>query len=208
MKKVSILQVCDFKLWEKCFLSLSKLVDEFYIRVDRNNTSKEIREYLKGHPKVKCIIEGDYHPRKFIWREELLRLLDDVQPDIVCSLDIDEIFEDSIYEELVEFCGSDKKAMMFKYLPCPSESGGSTIVYPLDPHMKIFKWNAGLSYTRYKKRGQITEYANNPKLLWNASTKINHYCMWTEEMREAKYKFIQKYYGKNCLRGYLKGKVL
>lgn len=135
---------------------------------------------------------GDYH-------EKMLRMLDDVKPDIVIALDHDEEFEDGIDEEIRDFWASDKKGMMFTYRrPLPTEDGHDPLpghVYPSLPHMKVYKWKQGLSYTPYAGCDQVTQYANDVHKLWMANTKILHYCMWNKELEEAKKEWVMKEYG-------------
>lgn len=192
LKIVSILQVCDFPLFFLTFNNLTKIVDEVYIRIDKNHTSQGTREIINNCPKVKQVIEGQYHPKDFAWREELLRMLDPVQPDLVVSLDVDEMFSSDIQQEIQKFVNSDKKAMMFNFV-CPTVEGGKDTPYPSKPHMKIFKWQPRLTYLPYTSFCQIYQYRYH-ELQYFTKSPIQHYCFWTEDMRKAKKAFIQKFY--------------
>jgi len=204
-KIVGVLQFYDFPLWKLCFNAYCEFVDEIYIEFDVLHTSWETVNYIINH----CKVKGwgiDYYMSNWTWRERLLRLLDGIKPDIVVALDIDEIFEDGMKDEIMEFWKSDKKAMMVGYNPCLTNDGRNAGVYPLGAHMKIFKWTEGLTYRNYKNYAQVTQYAGNPQIIWYARHKINHYCMWTKEMEEVKKLHIHKMYGLAQYKAYLKTK--
>jgi len=195
-KIVGLLQACNFLLWERCFEYFCSVVDELYVRFDSANTPLEMKNKIISHPKVKKTIEGEYIPDGWSWREPLLRLLDKVKPDIVVVLDIDEMFDGDIKEEIWKFWKSDKKAMLCYYNQCPTETGERTDIYPTQPHMMVFKWMENLTYTNYKGYAQITNYANNPSLVWQGSVKVDHFCMWTKEMERIKKEQAIKKYGR------------
>lgn len=195
MKKVWLLALCDFLLWEKCFNFNKDFVDEIYIRVDKDNTDPIIIDRIKLDKKVKSIIFKSHDSSSWGWREDLLRMLDESKPDIVIALDVDECFDYSMKEEILEFWKSDKKSMMVSYNMCPSKEGTCKVVYPSKPHMKIFKWQPFLSYIPYLGYAQINQYANKPENTWYAKSKIDHFCMWTESMEKIKTDKAMKKYG-------------
>lgn len=197
MKTVGILQACDFILLEKCFEYFCSIVDELYVRFDNKNTSIEVKNHIQNHPKVKKCIEGDYTINGEIWREELLRLLDSVKPDIVIVLDIDEVFDGDIKSEIDLFWKSEKLAMMFSYNGCPTQNGGRTDIYPTAPHQMVFKWKPNLTYKNYKGSAMVTNYSSRlDKIAWYSSIKVDHFCMWTKDMEIAKKQHAIKTYGK------------
>lgn len=194
MKKVSILQVYDHICFEDCFNLLNEFVDEIYIRIDNERTSQHTLEVLKSCKKVRKIIEGNYSRKIYKWREELLRLLDDIKPDLVFSLDVDEKFEDPvcIKKEVDDFWESDKDAIMFHKFPCPVINVTEiTMFYPATPHMKIFKWKEGLSYFPYGGRCRINNY-RSIKCHWLTDSRMLHYAFYTKEMRDRKYQEFEK----------------
>ena len=195
-KIIAIIQICDFLLFNQCFDALLDITDEVYVRIDINHTSEATLSYIRNQHKVKKIISGTYIPDGWSWREELLRLLDDVMPDIVYTIDIDEMFEETISNEVLEFWNSDKLCMMFNYNVCPTIDNRKSGIYPADPHALAFKWQKNLTYKNYASRAQITQYANRPDVVWHARTKINHYCAWTKQMEVDKEIWAKKLYGK------------
>ena len=188
--------VCIYEnpTWRICFDRLTRIVDEIYLRIDRSKASGEFVAEISAHPKVKrAVFTFDFE--YVVYKEKLIRMLDDVRPDIVVALDHDEAFGDGILDEIGEFWASDKKAMMFNYNPCLSSDGEALPVYPSKPHMKVFKWQEGLSHVPYLGYDQVTQYANSAAMQWPARTKIDHYCMWTPEMRAAKTVEVKQRYG-------------
>ena len=187
----------EWLLWRKCFQALQEIVDGIYLRIDEDNCSDTFISTVMDEnlfPKVRVanIMPHNFHAQ--IWREGLLRMLDKVRPDVVIALDDDEIFDERILREIGAFWKSDKKAMMCSYNPCIPVDGRKLPVYPSRPHMKVFKWSAGLSFNPYKGFAQVTQYANQKRLYWMCETKINHFCMFTPDMEKAKRQEIQERY--------------
>ena len=188
---------------------IAEQVDEIYVRRNEDDradnkievpTRAEIQEVCNG--KLKGCMTTNTGWSRSVWREELLRMLDEVKPQIVLTPDQDEIYEDRIKDELVSFWNSDKSMMFFNYFaPMPTDDG--RIIpelkgepYPSLPHCGAFKWRPGLSFhPAYAGLKQPTQYANIPDNRYSAITKIKHYCMYTKELEESKKKWVISEYG-------------
>ena len=191
MKIAAILALSDFPMWEQTVRHLCLLCDELYVRFDGVAGDPEIYRAL---PKVAGnklrhihVAQQPWHPPE--WREDGLRMLDDTKPDIVVALDQDELFGDGISEEIERFAASDKDAMMFGYEPLVTRdrrtvNGGAP--YPPEPHMKVFRWKPGLSYYPWHRHGGVVAKYVNKACHWNATTKISHYCAYTEGLEAGK----------------------
>lgn len=190
LKVVSMTMIYDWPVWEKCLYALSEIVDGIYLSVDAAKSSKAFQIQLREFVKVKRVDVVQHNFEPSIWREYLIRMLDKVHPDLVVSLDQDEIFDPGVLIEMGEFWKSNKRAMMFSYNNCISDDGRPMPVYPSSPHMKVFKWESGLSFVPYKGWAQVTQLAKQKHIVcekhWMANTKINHYCMFTSAMEKAK----------------------
>lgn len=187
------------ELWRKVFRRNSNMVDEIVVRLDMDKCSRNfITDFEEEVTKIRTTDYVHHNFNADVWREQLLRLLDDIQPDIVIALDSDEVFEsvEKILAEIGQFWVSDCMAMMCRFNPCLSNNGRTLPIYPSKPHMKIFKWIPNLSFVPYCGYAQVTQYANGKVPVWKCETKINHYCMWTREMEEAKRKEVKERYGR------------
>ena len=186
MKVVGQMAIYNFPLWEKCLLSLSSKVDELYLRFDTLRGNVEILEKIKksNNPKIKNILESNVFWNKFNWREEMIRMLDDVKPDIVIVIDEDEAFEESIKDEIIDFYKSDKLAMMVDYaVPMPTDDKSLVSKYPGKSHMKVYKWKPGLTYVPYRSFARVTNYCD-PSYYWFSKSKLLHYCYFNKEIRK------------------------
>ena len=133
------------------------------------------------------VYPSDLTWNRWNWREEMLRKLDHVAPDLVLCPDEDERFGVTLQDDIDAFMASDRNAMMFSYhTPMPTDDGRVLFdgrPYPGMPHMKAFKWSKGLTYRPYQGFARVTNYAA-PGMHYHAKTKIWHYCCYTQEMRD------------------------
>jgi len=200
MKIVGQIAVSKFPMFENTLRKLSENVDEIYLRFDNNNGDKSLLKNLDSisNNKVKDILYSNQVWDTSSWREEMLRMLDSVKPNLVLSVDQDEIFEDSIKTEMLDFYNSDKLGMMFSYIePMPTDDGSIILggkAYPLHPHMKAYKWKPGLTYLPYYGNAKIRSYSS-PRDWYMAKTKIYHYSLYKKEWRVEKESFIKKFWG-------------
>ena len=189
MKIAGMIALNRFPFWRLSVDALVGLCDVIVVRFDMKNGDPEILRQIADACKgkmAKCFIAEGWHCPT--WREECLRLLDEIQPDIVLCPDEDEVFDENLPDELLRFWASDKMAIMFEYHPLEASDGRvirNGLVYPETPHVKAFKWQPNLCYFPYHGRGMPSAYSR-PELHWNAVTKIRHYCAFTLAMEAVK----------------------
>jgi len=150
------------------------------VRMDNRMDSKQqklIREAI--HNGKVFVAEPIDVPSTNGWREEMLRELDDVKPDLVLTPDCDEEFGPGIKNDLVRLWNTDVCGLMFGYRMEPANA----VHYPADRQMKAFKWLPGLTY--YLKRSKLCipgDYMCNkrhPKM--RAKSTLVHYYALTDE---------------------------
>ena len=177
--------------------SLCEICDYVHIRLD--NKKSVDPEWFKQFPKVKKVIKGTEDWNRWNWREELVRSLDELKPDIVLMPDQDEVFEGDIVNEMQLFWNSNKKILFFQYAAPMPTSDGRIILggrsYPKLPHTLGYKWQPDIGYRPYCGLGQPTQLANIGGIRWDAKTKVKHYCMYTPEMEAEKREWVLKEYG-------------
>ena len=206
IKVVGQMAICKHPMWKTCLTELCKHVDEVYIRFDLKFRKYQILSHIPivCGSKLKSIVCYNVEWNKFNWREDLIRMLDNAKPDIVLSLDEDEIFENTIDSDIINFHKSEKCAAMFNYYaPMPTKDGSIILdgkPYPSSRHMKMFKWKAGLTYLPYKGNAKLSNY-ENPQTWYLSDTKIKHYSLYDERIYKKKKKLGLKNIGEmNILR--------
>lgn len=197
MKTVALVALSNFPYWRMCMEKLREQVDEIYVRVDVSKENK-LKELLDTELADRIMI-SDKEWNRWNWREDLLRMIDDVKPDVVLIPDHDEMYEDTIKEDIKKFCDSGKDMMFFDFIT-PTDDG--RIIpelngkgYPSLAHCSGFRWVEGLTYYPYCGLAMPTNYANVPNNRYHAVTKIKHYAMWTKELEEKKKAWVLKEYG-------------
>jgi len=132
--------------WLDCLTGLIGLADHLVIRMDERLTTEQMESIEKlikdcGESYILPPIEIPFGTE---WRDEMLRKLDDVEPDIVLVPDCDEEFESGITQDINRLWrDEDACGLMFQF-----HTPGTDQVYPNEPHMKAFMWKAGLTYDR------------------------------------------------------------
>ncbi len=186
-----------FPLWENCLDSLLLYADGVVVRVEDVHLNDDDRYAL--HDKLSVYgsdimaIHAAFEPwNRWNWREEMLRRLDDVAPELVLCPDQDEQFQPAVRDDLDRLRGSEYKALMFSYVsPMPTADGVDPCAgmpyptYPGMPHMKAFMWREGLTYKDYTGFARISNYAS-PDNHMAADSQIMHYCAWTPDLRAGK----------------------
>lgn len=190
-----IVAIANQTLYPICVPRLRLQVDHLTVRIDTNfNISdKEVMSLCSPDK----IIYSENEWNAWNWREELLRSLDNVKPDIVLFPDDDEYFNDDILKELPEFEASDKKVLTCsEFLMLTKDNRLNVPTYPTSPHMVGFKWAEGLTYAPYCGYGQLANYGWREEYKWHLKSKYYHLCFWTEEMQKAKIEYALKRFGK------------
>ena len=195
-----------FPMWEMCLSELSLHCDKLFLRVEMdqnlNKKIEKISEICKNKLGDIFIASEPFH--KWKWREQLIRMLDEIKPEIVISIDEDEILDKSIDQEILEFKVSDKKCMMVGYNPMPTKLGKIILnnkPYPLYPHCKVLKWQPGINYNNYHGNALPPMY-HSSICWWKAKSKITHYCFYEESWYEQKVKTMKIYSVKNYFKTY------
>ena len=189
MKIAGMMALSRGVYWKDSVKDLMKYADKLYFRFDGHNGNPEIvtqLEELCGDKLGNCFITKGWSVPD--WREECLRLVAQDKPDVVLCPDEDEMFDEDFADELKAFIASEKKGMMFHYHPLEAHDGRvirGGQPYPILPHMKVFKWEEGVSYYPYHGDAKISRYIN-PDTHWNAKSKIRHLCCFTPEMEKRK----------------------
>jgi hypothetical protein len=187
---VGVMALNRFPYWQEAVKDLLKYCDKVYFRFDGYNGDPEIpnqiEELCGDKLGVFFTTQGWQVPT---WREDCLKLVAKDKPCVVLCPDQDEMFGKGFAKELGEFIASDKKAMMFKYDPLETSDGrvaNDGIPYPLAPHMKVFKWEEGVSYFPYHGNATIARYVNSD-CHWIAQARIKHLCCYTPAMEQMKH---------------------
>lgn len=185
---VGLMALCRFPFYEKCLRDLLTITDKVYLRFDGIVGDKNILSHIPDicQKKLGDIYISSTSWNAFIWREELLRMLDTVCPEIVLFPDEDESFGDGIEDDIRRFRKSKKQQLAFNYAyPAPTVDGWRhKKPYPSEPHIKAYKWKKGLTYIPYKKRASLSNYGKFHYKM--AKSKILHYCFYTPELRTHK----------------------
>jgi hypothetical protein len=190
MKIAGIMAVHDFPMDVECILDLLPRVDTMSIWLDQRAAHRrpEIKALLHGpsgaHLERRVIIDAErpwQHCSGWIWREPLIRALDDIRPAYVLQPDSDEKFPPEFNVEFAAFRQSGRDLLMCDY-QMPTADGKWVPTIPKARHCKAIRWKTGLSFTPYrgygKPNGQLSEL--------RATSKILHYCFYTPELQAAK----------------------
>jgi hypothetical protein len=122
----------------------------------------------------------------------MVRMLDDVKPEIVLVPDEDEEFGPYLELDIERLRRSKYPQMAFAYeYPMPTEDGwnGRDKPYPSKPHVKAYKWRPGLTYHPYKRRARLSNFGKDDYILGHS--RMRHLCFWNEEIREMKLRGTQ-----------------
>ena len=194
------LMMLHYFKWPWCLEELKNYVDEIYLLLHYSPQFKE--EWPKKISKVKDFIEINIdtewqvmewrkHQEKF--REQLLRMLDPVKPDLVFFPDEDESFPEPefLVKDLQGFYKMNKSQLAFKR--CNFWDSMETVrkdrwIY-YGPHVKIYKWQPNLTYLPYIGFNKVSSYGNR-KLL--ARTIMKHYAYMEKAERERRYHELYK----------------
>ena len=189
-----ITPISNEKTWRMCVPILRKQVEHLIIRLDAkfNIDVDEVIEICEPD----LVYTSDLVWDAWNWREELLRKLDTVKPDIVLFPDDDEYFDNNIVSELTEFRKSNKKVLTCReFLMKTIDDRQNVPTYPTAPHMVGFKWSEGLTYAPYCGYGQLANYGWREEYKWYIKSKYYHLAFWTQEMQDEKIEYAMKRFG-------------
>jgi hypothetical protein len=176
-------------LIDRVLRELAKRVDFIHVRTDPEVGPPP--ERFKARFKVRRSWVGQQRWDHWTWREELIRSIDDIKPQIVMMPDQDEAFRGDVDSELQRFWASKASMFFCAYTdPMPTCDGRVVPVYPKTPHCLAFKWAPGLTYKNYQGWCQPSNYAGGERFM--STVTVDHYCMWTKEMELQKRQFMKE----------------
>ena len=194
MRIIALIAVNRFPMWTRIYDQMTTGIADVFVRFDGGSGDPEILRHLHKiyeikSSRLKGVVVANTPWRSPEWREECLRMLDNVgmaEGDIVLTPDEDETFGDGLVDELKAFAASEKRAMSFAYAPLESDHGAvnAAIPYPFERHVKCFKWSKGLSYYPYHGNGMPAKYLHS---VWPAKTLMRHWCAYTKGLEALKH---------------------
>lgn len=189
-----LMAISDFAMAPEMAADLAMYCDVMVLRFDTINGDKALyKECLRRVPSdVKVIgIRGREAWNRWNWREQLIRALDPVKPDVVLFLDSDEKYDRETFpEDLVRFLHSGRDIMMFDYAMA-TDDGRKVKKYPGARHCKAYRWAKGIGYRPYKGYARPTWPSKNC-MAYNADSRIHHFCFYTQAMEAEKQNNLHK----------------
>jgi len=188
MKIVACFLAHTEEYWINGYLKdLSKYTNEFYINL--NSASEYVTKQCKNHPYTKKIIETENKNGKWkigLQRNNALRMLDDIKPDIVLWMDVDTTFPDDFKETLQKFIESDKKCLWFKadYYWNDINHIRTDGIYHKMGQCLGFKWEEGLTFLPYRGGTLPTNFEKTDRFV--SYSPVKHWGYMREEDRQAK----------------------
>lgn len=177
---------------------ISIYADDIYVNL--NDPTPEIVEIVLKHDNVTSTIEttnGGSRWNQGLQRDNTIRMLDDVKPDIVLFPDSDEIYPPNFWDQLRVFWEDEqKKTFWFRllYLWGDEDHFRNDGLFKKIHHVRAFKWEPGITYLpRYAGYAMPTSFAGLPKSSrYHSTAPTLHYGYEKEENR------IRKYSRANC----------
>lgn len=163
------------------------------IYVNLNSPTKKVIEAVEQHPAVKLILRTTNEGRwnQGLQRDNTMRMLDDVQPDIVLFPDSDELYPPNMWEQLRTFW-EDEKAVTFwfrlLYLWGDENHFRNDGYFKCIHHVRAMKWQPGITYhPKYAGYACPTNYIHSPKeSRFHSNMPTIHYGYEQEKNRIAK----------------------
>lgn len=184
-----IMAVHLFPLDTDCLLDLLPRVQALALWLDQRaaNRRAEFKALLRQHGrhlKHAIILDADRPWKKcsgWIWREPLMRALDDWRPSYVLQPDSDEQFSDGFNGDMRAFREMDRDLMLFTYY-MPTADNTIVPTSPRSPHVKVIRWRPGLTFRPYRGYGR----PNGKLTEMHANAPIHHYCFYTPQLQAQK----------------------
>ena|SRR3990167_4301171 len=193
MRTVACVMFHDDDRWVmKVLEDLAQYTDEIYVNL--NDPTPFIDQVVTNHPLVKKIIRTSNNGKRWnqgLQRDNTLRMLDEIKPDIVLWPDGDESFPKNLSEQLVKFWG-DPKALSFwfrlLYLWDKPDQFRNDGLWKRIHHCRAFKWRNDLSFLPYMGYASPRPYIEESKdTRFNSDTPMIHWGYMHEEDRLRKY---------------------
>jgi hypothetical protein len=173
----------------ECLADLLPRVQALVIWIDQRFASRrgEFRALIREHGRhleVAKILDASQKWRScsgWIWREPLMRALDDVRPSYVLQPDSDEKFGPGFEADFAAFRESVRDLLLFDY-QMPTSDGAWVPTVPKARHVKAIRWRPGLTFNPYRGFGRPNGKLTEAK----AESRILHYCFYSPEIQLAK----------------------
>ena len=194
IKIVACVMIHDDEYSKLVLEDLSKYVDEIYVNL--NNPSEPIKEIVKNCPKIVKIINttNKRNWNQGLQRDNTIRMLDDIKPDIVLFPDSDETYPKNLKEQLKDFWEKEKKKTFWfrlLYLWEDDKHYRNDGIWKAIHHVRAFKWQPDIKYIPYAGYACPTTYINLPReTRYNSDTPTLHYGYMTEKNRGWKYQRV------------------
>lgn len=181
---------------------LSKYTNEIYVNL--NDATEKIKNSVLEHRNVVKTIQTTNDNRRWSQgkvRDDTIRMLDDVKPDIVLFPDSDEIYPDNLMNQLQKFWENEEyKTFWFRllYLWDDEKHFRNDRLFKSIHHVRIYKWQLGITYLpKYAGYACPTNYCFLEKnTRYHSDLPILHYGYMKEEDRIRKYKRANENYNK------------
>lgn len=182
---IGCISITDFPFYKDSLDFLVSYCNRVIVRFDFLKSNSDVYNDLIEYKNIDLFISKEKW-NKNNWRNELLGKVNEYKPNLVIFIDQDEIFKDVflLTEDISNFVESNKKCMMF-YYEMDTKDGYYVDLYPVLPHMKIFKWEKELTYDNYIGQALLTNYYNQKNWFFS-KTKILHRCFYTPEITAKK----------------------
>lgn len=191
-----IMALHTFQLDVYCLLDLMPRVQHLVLWLDKSakDRRREMKQLLRDHGQHlqgAAILDADQkwkHCSGHIWREPLLRALDTVRPAYVLQPDSDETFGHGFDLDMADFRASGRDMLFFDY-DMPTIDAAVVRKLPAAPHVKVFRWRDGLTFSPYRGYGRPQSDPPGPGGLTAKTathSRIQHLCFYTPELQAAK----------------------
>jgi hypothetical protein len=203
VNKICGLMMLHYFKWPWCLSDLVEYVDEIYLLL---HFSGEFRaDWYKSVPNVKGAVEITFEKelsrlefrrqgnrQKF--REQAIRMLDGVRPDLVFFPDEDESFPEPehLVKDLARLYRSRRDQLAFRrinFWDSMETVRKDTWNGYHGAHVRVYKWREGLTYHPYIGFNRVSSYGKRRLF---ASTGMKHYAFMRKEDREWRYHVLFK----------------
>jgi len=204
----------DEEMIQRLLSDVSKYASEVYINL--NEATPKIVQAVQGCSKLKGIKvtknmgrknwsnePDDWDGKDKTWnqglqRDNTIRMLDEVKPDIVLFPDSDEIYPNNLMEQLKEFWEDEEKITFWfrlLYMWNDEQHFRNDGLYKRIHHVRAYKWQPNITYKPYAGYACPTTFINLPReTRFNSNAPTKHYGYMTEELRDRKYsRYVKDY---------------
>jgi len=176
---------------------LSQYTNEFYVNL--NEPSEKVKSAVISHTNTRKYILTDNGSKiverrnwnQGLQRDNTIRLLDEVKPDIVLFPDGDEIYPKNLKEQLKTFWEDEvKKTFWFRllYMWGDKVHFRNDGIYRRIHHVRAYKWQSGITYLPYRGYACPTTYIGLPRdARYHSNSPIKHYGYITPESRQKRF---------------------